>query len=388
MIVKFGANVGQVGGPRPAEQVPGEDARPGGLGVDPQAAPVLGRRADEAVLGVDDLVREVVDQPRAEAVVVRLADRPVDRAPPDLVATRRLVDEELVLGTAAGVLAGPDDERALGRHDPLACPDRVLVQLGGRQVRADGPAQGGRARWGLRAACGHSLVAPWSAPGRVDPAPESWAIGSTGRACLGSGPETRREGVGFRSPGDDTPVRRVAARLQKHCDRPTGRRGRSDLVVGTLASAAVRPNTDGKDVVRTRTTSAGRGLLGTEPFAHAQTPLVALPQFDPCRSPCRSAVPDAGRVRQWSPSSAPDRPTRHDPAHPWRGRSDRAHPSRMPCAGATADRGAGVDPHRMIVAAIPPTVSPTREVHHRTCQARNARPSIGNRPHPSRRSPA
>ena len=53
MIVKFGREVGELLGRRPAEQVAGEDAGPGGLGVDPQRAPVLRVGADEAVLGVE-----------------------------------------------------------------------------------------------------------------------------------------------------------------------------------------------------------------------------------------------------------------------------------------------------------------------------------------------
>ena len=56
-----------------------------------------------------------------------------------------LVDDELVLGRATGVLAGADDERSLGRDEALAVADGVLVQLGGRQVGADVPAEG-RAR--------------------------------------------------------------------------------------------------------------------------------------------------------------------------------------------------------------------------------------------------
>ena len=39
------------------------------------------------------------------------------------------------------MLAGADDERPVGRDDALAGADRVLVQLGGRQVGADAPAQ-------------------------------------------------------------------------------------------------------------------------------------------------------------------------------------------------------------------------------------------------------
>ena len=62
----------------------------------------------------------VRDEAGAQAVVVGLADRAVDRAPPDLGLARRLGDDELVLGRAAGVLAGPDDERAVGGDEPLA----------------------------------------------------------------------------------------------------------------------------------------------------------------------------------------------------------------------------------------------------------------------------
>ena len=48
----------------------------------------------------------------AEAVEVLLRDRLVDLAPRDPVLGLRLLHEELVLGRAAGVLAGVDDEGA------------------------------------------------------------------------------------------------------------------------------------------------------------------------------------------------------------------------------------------------------------------------------------
>ena len=99
---------------RPAEQVAGEDAGPGGLGVDAQAAAVRLVGADVHVLGVQLAVLEVRHEAGAEAVVVRLADLVVDLAPPDLVLAPRLADDELVLGRPAGVEAGADDERALG----------------------------------------------------------------------------------------------------------------------------------------------------------------------------------------------------------------------------------------------------------------------------------
>ena len=119
---------------RPAEQVAREDAGPGGLGVDAQAAAVRRVRADVHVLRVQLLVRDVLHEAGAEPVVVLLADLVVDLAPPDLVLAPRLADDELVLGRAAGVLAGADDERALGGDDALAVADRALVELGDGQV--------------------------------------------------------------------------------------------------------------------------------------------------------------------------------------------------------------------------------------------------------------
>ena len=90
MIVKFGAKPVELRGRRPAEQVPGEDARPGRLGVDAEAAAVGRMGADEQVLGVDGAIGEVGHQPGAEAVVVLEGDRVVDVAPPDLPGRRRL----------------------------------------------------------------------------------------------------------------------------------------------------------------------------------------------------------------------------------------------------------------------------------------------------------
>ena len=69
-----------------------------------------------------------------------LADLVVDLAPPDLVLAPGLADDELVLGRAARVLAGPDDERALGGDGALAGADRALVQLGDGEVGQDAAA--------------------------------------------------------------------------------------------------------------------------------------------------------------------------------------------------------------------------------------------------------
>ena len=142
MIVKFGLERRQVLLGRLAEQVPGEDAGPGGLGVDPERAAVGRIRADMAVLGVQRPVRDVLDEPGPEPVVVLLADRLVDLAPPDLAGGRGLADDELVLRRATGVLAGADDERSVRGDHALARAERVLVQLRGRAVGVDDAADG------------------------------------------------------------------------------------------------------------------------------------------------------------------------------------------------------------------------------------------------------
>ena len=101
------------------------------------------RRPDEAILAVEVALGAVGEEAGAEVGVVGLGDRAVDGAPPDLVVAGRLVDDELVLRRATGVLAGQDDERAVGGEEALAVADGVLVQLGGREVGAYGPSQDG-----------------------------------------------------------------------------------------------------------------------------------------------------------------------------------------------------------------------------------------------------
>ena len=85
---------------------------------------------------VDRALRGIGQEPGAEPFVVLLADRPIDRPPPDLVLAGCLADDELVLGRATGMATGPDDQGPLGCDQAFTRPDRVLVQLGGGQVRA------------------------------------------------------------------------------------------------------------------------------------------------------------------------------------------------------------------------------------------------------------
>ena len=67
-------------------------------------------------------------------------------------------------------LPGPDDERAVGGDEALAAADGVLVELGGREVGAHGPAKCRDASRGVRSwPC-------WATP------VQALSVGSTGRA--------------------------------------------------------------------------------------------------------------------------------------------------------------------------------------------------------------
>ncbi len=119
----------QLGGAGASEEVAAEDARPGALRVGTHRAAVVRIRADEAVLDVDLALAEVVEHARAQRLVALLADGVVEAAPPDAVVASGFIDRELVLGRAAGVLAGPNDERSAVGDQPFVVPGGVFVQL-------------------------------------------------------------------------------------------------------------------------------------------------------------------------------------------------------------------------------------------------------------------
>ena len=198
----------------------------------------------------------VVDEPGAQAVVVRLGDRPVDGAPPDLVVARRLVDDELVLRRAAGVLARPDDERAVGRDEALAMADGVLVQLGGR------------AGWPGRNARGRDEWSARSWPSAVD----SRCTGDHGRIDR---PRVMRDqrsaGVGFRSRYSAGGCYHVAAGLRSTGPAATfgqPRRGVRSVLLMVPATPATMPTT--------RTTRARSGRCGPMTRTTARTKQIRM----------------------------------------------------------------------------------------------------------------
>src|SRR3546814_2614207 len=60
--------------------------------------------------------------------------RNIGLAPPDGVASLIILNDELVLGAAAGVLAGRDDERAILGEQAFAMAQRILDQSRGAPV--------------------------------------------------------------------------------------------------------------------------------------------------------------------------------------------------------------------------------------------------------------
>ena len=126
----------------PHEERVGEQRVPGGVGdhADRQAVGALG--AGEAVEDVQVAVVQVAARLVEQPVEERRLARAVDVAPADQLGGGALLDDDAVLGRAAGRLAGLDDERAVGGQDALAARQRARDELGRRQVAVHGAAAG------------------------------------------------------------------------------------------------------------------------------------------------------------------------------------------------------------------------------------------------------
>ena len=234
-------------------------------------------------------------------------DRMVDVAPPDLPGRRRLADDELVLRRAAGVLAGPDDERALRGDHALAGADGVLVQLGGGEVRPDDAADGRGAigparvvgRGGTGGGLGHRLDSSGA---------QAIAIRSTGRAWLVPvAPEAPdREEVGFHSRccSHPTATRPQPVRNPEVPGRCIRMSGRPAVTVPT-GGAGHRPVTGAREPVLSPSRAPGSSPGARGPGRAAQPASSA------------SAGPRSGRRRPRSRPTggrAPDRPRAASPA--------------------------------------------------------------------------
>ncbi len=124
-LVGFGAN----------KQGANEQIVPGEFVYDAHADPVLGLRAAVEILDEQGVLlakrnQEILVQPVERFRVHRL----VHRSPPDCVVGEFVADNELVLGTSAGVVAGLDDERPVFGEKPFLALDGKLYERCRRQV--------------------------------------------------------------------------------------------------------------------------------------------------------------------------------------------------------------------------------------------------------------
>ena len=127
--------LGRVDEHRPREECVVGVARDDAHG-DPLLRVGAGERVDDVeVVAAADVRGHLLAQP----LEVLLRDLGVDVAPPDPLFGARLLDDELVLRRAAGVLAGVDGERPALGEPALTAGQRVGVELRGRRVPVDGP---------------------------------------------------------------------------------------------------------------------------------------------------------------------------------------------------------------------------------------------------------
>ncbi len=131
----LGREAAELVGGRAHEQRADEQVVPGELVDHAHVDAVLGLRAAEQVGDVERVLgAECGEEVGLEVGEVLGGHRHVDLAPPHGVLGLGVADDELVLGRAAGVLAGLDHQRAVRGKVAFAVADRVLDQLCGAEV--------------------------------------------------------------------------------------------------------------------------------------------------------------------------------------------------------------------------------------------------------------
>ena len=113
---------------RADEHIGGKEAVPGGLGDNAHRQAELRIGAGVAVLNEYVPALVIGQQTFVKAVEIGRRGRPVDRAPPDVVVVFGLIDDELVLGRAAGMDAGKHDQRPALGQNPFAPPHRLFTE--------------------------------------------------------------------------------------------------------------------------------------------------------------------------------------------------------------------------------------------------------------------
>ena len=106
----------------------------GQLVDDAESLGVLGISAGKAIEHKDLLALQVGNHLGADGVIAGLVDGTVDLAPGNLVMHGGGINNEFVVGAAAGVLTGLDHQRAGQGQRALAAAQGVLRQLRGVEI--------------------------------------------------------------------------------------------------------------------------------------------------------------------------------------------------------------------------------------------------------------
>ena len=120
-----------------AQQLVDEEVLAGQLVDDAEGFGILGIGAGKAVENKDLLALQIGDDLGADGVKLRLLDGAVHLAPGDVVMDSGSIDNELVVGAAAGVFTGLDHQRAGVGQSALAAAERMLGQLRGSEIAID-----------------------------------------------------------------------------------------------------------------------------------------------------------------------------------------------------------------------------------------------------------
>ena len=129
---------GEVRRRRHDEQIADEQVLPRELMDEANRQAIFRIGARVEVLHEELLALQVVDDVAPEDVEVRKLDWLVDLAPPDLRFARGFLHHELVVRRAAGMRAGPADERPLLREQAFLPANGMLVERSRGQVEMDG----------------------------------------------------------------------------------------------------------------------------------------------------------------------------------------------------------------------------------------------------------
>jgi hypothetical protein len=84
--------------------------------------------ADQAILNEEVLALQVGKQSRVEPFEGLWGERLIYRPPVYERIGRFVVDDELIVGRTARVVACPDNQRAMVRYQPLGTADGLFVQ--------------------------------------------------------------------------------------------------------------------------------------------------------------------------------------------------------------------------------------------------------------------